>query len=184
MQGRCGVGSGKDYREQAPQTWRQQENRDGRSSCRHCEDYRPSTPSTSLSYWQKLIKPLLLRYRRDSFPMVGTLFPELEMKHPHGEVYTKAPSRPPRSRTASVATYKHTHFTPVYGHLVWLLSSEDGIAKQTCLSMARLVLGQSQAPVGKSKVPKLEGLGYTWLSLAVFTGYDPLDNPPRGVGSC
>lgn len=75
------------------------------------------SPSTTTCSWQKLIDFLRFRYRQASFPMVGTLFPEPEMKHPHGEVYTRAPYRPPRSQIASVAMYKRTHSTPVYDHL-------------------------------------------------------------------
>lgn len=58
------------------------------------------------------------RYQPVSFLTVVTSFPELEMKHPRGEVFTKAPYRHQRSRTAWVVTYKRIPSTPVYGHSV------------------------------------------------------------------
>lgn len=82
---------------------------------RHVGIVSPATlPKTCVCHC--LINLLPNRYRLVSSPMVVISFPGPEMKHPRGEVYTKAPSQSPHSQIALGVTYKRTHFTPAYDH--------------------------------------------------------------------
>lgn len=93
--------------------------------------------------------------------MVVISFLEPEMRLPLGEVSTRALSRPTHSQTASVDTYKHTHFTPVYDHLELLLSLVVGIVRLNSRSMVKLVLDRSLEPAARLRMPRLEVLDYT-----------------------
>lgn len=93
--------------------------------------------------------------------MVVISFPEPEMRLPLGEVSTRVRSRPTHSQTASAATYKHTHFTPVYDHSELLLSLVVGIVRQNSRSMVRSVLDRSLELAEGLKMPRLEVQDYT-----------------------
>ena len=128
-------------------------------------DISMSSPGMNLQF--SLFQSTLIRFRSLSrfrlvlFPTVVISFLEPGMKHHRGEVHTKAQFPFRRSQTVSVATYKRTHFTPAYGHLVSPPLSVDGIAKRSYQSTARSAPVQSQALEERSRMPKLVGQAFT-----------------------